>query len=209
MDVGAQQKKLEADGRAQLRHWEHDHHGIGQVVHHAAHHHHHAHHLVHHGGISLGHVFGHGHGLAWFMYRAIRFITHPSTYTIAALVFSALLVLRPWRWIPRRERGEHREPRAGSRRGVGTVYLVHLERAFEGCRHYIGFTRNLDARMMQHRSGDGAQFLRRARAAGVDFDCVRTWKGTTSLERYAKSRGARWLCPRCTTPPQELREGQA
>lgn len=81
----------------------------------------------------------------------------------------------------------------------GTVYLVHLNRRFHHVAHYIGFTEaEVESRLDEHRKGSGAKLLRAARSLGIDFQCVRTWVGTRSVERALKNRkDARSLCPEC------------
>jgi hypothetical protein len=65
----------------------------------------------------------------------------------------------------------------------GTVYLLHFERPFHGpMQHYVGFTRDLDNRLRNHREGTGCVTTRRAFNQGVTFVLARTWPGTPKLE---------------------------
>jgi hypothetical protein len=73
---------------------------------------------------------------------------------------------------------------------------------FRHARHYLGFAATsaiLPRRLRKHATGKGATLLRAARAAGCDFELVRLWPGTRSLERQFKQRKAapRLLCPLC------------
>ena len=87
---------------------------------------------------------------------------------------------------------------------AGTVYLVHLDGglpmdARRTARHYVGWARNVDARLAHHRAGTGSKFLRVAGERGISFDVVRTWPGDRTLERRIKRRrNARRECPTCT-----------
>lgn len=82
----------------------------------------------------------------------------------------------------------------------GTIYLVCLDRPVtEGrpARHYLGWTRDLDSRIAEHQSGNGARLLSVALSRGIGFRVVRTWAGDRHLERRLKKiHGAR-LCPHC------------
>lgn len=85
-----------------------------------------------------------------------------------------------------------------ARRNEGTIYLLHLESPFYHSNHYLGFARDLEARLTEHFKGAGAKFTQAVRRAGIGFNCVRTWKGTRLDERALKNRrDARSLCPEC------------
>jgi predicted GIY-YIG superfamily endonuclease len=79
------------------------------------------------------------------------------------------------------------------------VYLIHLEQPLHHAQHYIGFTNNINRRLLQHWRGKGSPLLRAARAAGIHFDIAFVWYGGTRLlERRLKNRKkARRLCPIC------------
>jgi hypothetical protein len=75
--------------------------------------------------------------------------------------------------------------------------------------HYLGYAKSLTKRLERHRAGDGAQLLRVAIAAGIDFECVRTWPGNRALEKRLKSlRSHRHLCPRCVGADVAARRGR-
>jgi predicted GIY-YIG superfamily endonuclease len=53
-----------------------------------------------------------------------------------------------------------------------TVYLLHFDRPHPefGWQHYIGWTRNLPARILAHRtSSSGSRVARECRRAGIGF----------------------------------------
>ena len=79
-----------------------------------------------------------------------------------------------------------------------TVYLIHFDEPYCHARHYLGSTYNLEARLAEHRAGQGARLTQVIRDAGIDFKLARTWEGGRDLERRLK----RWhkspdLCPIC------------
>ena len=87
----------------------------------------------------------------------------------------------------------------------GTVYLLHFERPYKHARHYIGWTKDLDARLAAHRSGQGARLLAvLLRAHGIGFVVARTWTGATrARERQIKTQGgASRCCPVCGVEPR-------
>jgi len=78
------------------------------------------------------------------------------------------------------------------------VYLIHFNEAYRHARHYMGFTDDLDARLEAHRNGHGARLIEVVNAAGIEWDCVRTWQGGRKFERRLKNRkDTPRLCPVC------------
>jgi predicted GIY-YIG superfamily endonuclease len=89
-------------------------------------------------------------------------------------------------------------------RYLGTVYLLHFDRPYRHARHYLGWARNLDARLAEHGTGQGARLLQVARAAGISWTLARTWPGVTrNRERQLKRMGgAARRCPLCGIDPR-------
>lgn len=86
----------------------------------------------------------------------------------------------------------------------GTVYLLHFDRPYKHARHYIGWTRDLDSRLADHRAGMGARLLAVLREQGIDFKVARTWQGVSrARERQLKVQGgASRCCPMCGIKPR-------
>lgn len=85
-----------------------------------------------------------------------------------------------------------------------TVYLLHFLQPYHHARHYLGKTDNLEIRLAEHRSGQGARLTQVTRQAGISFVLARTWEGGRDLERKLK----RWhkspdLCPICKAQKQK------
>jgi hypothetical protein len=83
------------------------------------------------------------------------------------------------------------------------VYLLHFDRPYHHAQHYIGYDVNVEARVAQHRRGDGShhRLMQVIRAAGIGFEVARVWEGGRELERSLKRRGStRRICPICTPP---------
>lgn len=79
-----------------------------------------------------------------------------------------------------------------------TVYLIHFERKLHHAQHYIGYTANLENRMEDHRTNNGACLLRALNRQKIQWSVVRTWEGGKTLERRLKNwKKARQLCPIC------------
>ena len=88
---------------------------------------------------------------------------------------------------------------------VGEIYLLHFsERTTQGRQHYLGWSRNAEARLAQHRSGRGAGETKKAVAEGLRLTQAQTWKGTPLLERRLKEwsrkgwKGFAGICPLCS-----------
>ncbi len=81
---------------------------------------------------------------------------------------------------------------------VGSVYLVHLSRALNGARHYLGFSTNVAERMRRHKAGRGAPLLAEAAKRGIGFKVVRRWlKRDGYFEQELKRGGIGQHCPMC------------
>jgi len=73
---------------------------------------------------------------------------------------------------------------AESRLPEGFIYLLHWRHRTGRVEHYIGWTRDLEARMRAHASGSGGcPTTRGYRRAGMRGRLVRLWRGTMSDER--------------------------
>lgn len=92
-----------------------------------------------------------------------------------------------------------------SRQGI--IYLIHFDQPYKHAQHYIGWTIDLEGRLLQHASGRGARLLQVIQEAGITWTLSRTWTGGRNRERQLKRRnsGAR-LCPQCGIRPKILRE---
>ena len=88
-------------------------------------------------------------------------------------------------------------------RFLGTVYLLHFDRPYRHARHYVGWAKNVTARLAQHEVGQGARLLQVVRDAGITWTLARTWQGTRNRERQIKSMGgASRRCPLCGIQPR-------
>lgn len=88
---------------------------------------------------------------------------------------------------------------------AGTVYLLHLStKVADHAGHYCGWTRDLQARLEEHRAGRGARLLAVCRERGITFELARTWAGSRQDERRIKrmKAGPR-LCPVCRQQRKE------
>jgi predicted GIY-YIG superfamily endonuclease len=84
---------------------------------------------------------------------------------------------------------------------TSTVYLLHFSRPLHHARHYLGSTSDLDQRLNEHRSGQGARLLEVITDLGISFELARTWEGDRKPERRLKNRhNAPRLCPICSPP---------
>ena len=83
---------------------------------------------------------------------------------------------------------------------IGSVYLVHLARAFNGARHYLGFSTNIPKRLAAHRAGRGTPLLGAATKAGINWRLVRTWRKRDGYyeQELKRNHALADLCPVCS-----------
>lgn len=80
----------------------------------------------------------------------------------------------------------------------GTIYLIHFEVPYKHAGHYLGWAKNLDARIAHHRKGTGARLMAVVNAAGIRWQVAKTWEGDRNEERRMKNRGGSARhCPIC------------
>jgi len=98
------------------------------------------------------------------------------------------------------------------------VYELHFSQRFHHAGHYIGYTSNLEVRLLLHRAGKGAKLTRAVVRAGIAVELVRLWKVESCEEGHVLERrlknwhdGAHW-CPICQHKPidflVQLRQGK-
>lgn len=88
----------------------------------------------------------------------------------------------------------------------GVVYLLHFDRPYKHAGHYLGWTRDLEARLSDHRAGSGANLLAVIKAAGIGFVLARTWSpADRHRERQIKRQGGlSRSCPECGVRPRAV-----
>lgn len=80
------------------------------------------------------------------------------------------------------------------------VYLLHFDRPYYHCRHYLGCTTNLERRLKEHQRGDTPLFAALQRE-GIAFEVARIWYGDWRWERQLKRRkNSPRYCPVCRPP---------
>jgi|SRR6266567_950427 len=78
------------------------------------------------------------------------------------------------------------------------VYLIHFSHPYQHAGHYLGWTKNLTARLRDHQNGNGARLIAVVREAGIDIQLVRIWHGQRDIEQLLKKyKHSSWLCPIC------------
>ena len=90
---------------------------------------------------------------------------------------------------------------------TGTVYLIHFAHPLGNtanphgyAQHYIGYAKGhgLEARIAQHKAGNGAAIMTAVNVAGIPWEVVQTWPGDRKLERDLKRQhNAARFCPIC------------
>ncbi len=81
------------------------------------------------------------------------------------------------------------------------VYLLHFNKPINPNRptqHYLGFTKDLDERIREHRKGKGARLTQVALEQEISFKVAEVWRGDRSLEKQLKrQKNHRRFCPIC------------
>lgn len=87
---------------------------------------------------------------------------------------------------------------------LGTVYLLHFSEPYKHAKHYIGWAKDLTARLERHSAGTGARLIEVIQEAGIEWTLARTWEGVDrNFERAKKRRGgASRMCPLCGIKPR-------
>lgn len=81
---------------------------------------------------------------------------------------------------------------------VGFLYLLHLSRPYRHARHYMGWAKDLDRRLEEHRNGTGARLTQVAVQNGIELILAWASRGTRDDERWMKNKkNAPRLCPLC------------
>lgn len=79
------------------------------------------------------------------------------------------------------------------------VYLICFDRPYKHARHYLGWAKNIDERVREHKNGTGARLLAVIREAGIGWRVVRVWKEADRAveSRFKHSHDRVSLCPIC------------
>lgn len=88
---------------------------------------------------------------------------------------------------------------------MSTCYLLHftapignLDNPRGQAQHYIGCTDDLENRLHEHATGQGARITQVFAEKGIAFILARTWTGTWHKERALKAKKhASRFCPIC------------
>lgn len=86
---------------------------------------------------------------------------------------------------------------------LGIVYLIHFDTPYKHAKHYLGWTMDLNSRLVAHANGQGANLMRVVFEAGISWQLARVWSGTRYRERQLKNQGgASRRCPLCGVRPR-------
>lgn len=89
---------------------------------------------------------------------------------------------------------------------LGTIYLLHFDRPLKHAKHYLGWTRDLESRLADHRAGSGSRLLAACKREGIGFSLSRTWSPPNRhRERQIKNQGGlSRSCPMCGVHPRAV-----
>jgi predicted GIY-YIG superfamily endonuclease len=84
----------------------------------------------------------------------------------------------------------------------GVIYMLHFSAPFGHARHYVGWAKDLEARLAVHGSNGGAKLMWYVHQAGLTWIVARTRAGTRDDERRIKRAGGSVrYCPVCSPTP--------
>ncbi len=91
------------------------------------------------------------------------------------------------------------------------VYLLHFETRLHHAGHYLGYAKDVQARIAEHASGHGARLTQVIAEKGITFTVARIWpRGSRKLERQLKNqKNAPRLCPICRQAAKQKEREQA
>lgn len=85
--------------------------------------------------------------------------------------------------------------------GRAVCYLLHFNERIcptHPCQHYLGYTKDLDSRIREHKVGLGSRLCQVAKERGISFQVAEVWLGNRSLEHLLKrQKNAPKFCPIC------------
>jgi hypothetical protein len=83
---------------------------------------------------------------------------------------------------------------------IGDVYVIHFDKKYYHCLHYIGFTQiGINNRLYLHKTNRGAALLKAVNRAGIDYKITLCFKNVPqSFEfKLKRQKKASNICPLC------------
>lgn len=83
---------------------------------------------------------------------------------------------------------------------IGEVYIIHFDKKYKHCQHYIGFTTiGVKNRIAKHKAGNGAALLRALNTHGVSYNVSVIFPNVPQeFEFKLKSwKNSKKICPIC------------
>lgn len=79
------------------------------------------------------------------------------------------------------------------------VYLLHFSQPYKHAKHYIGWAKFIDERILHHIQGTGARLTQVVSDAGIELIKARVWEGKgKDFERRLKNQHKpQEFCPIC------------
>ena len=82
------------------------------------------------------------------------------------------------------------------------VYILHFDKPISPdhtAQHYVGFTKDIDQRIRQHRKGKGSRFCAVAKERVIKFILAELLIGERDLEKAIKrQKNTKKFCPICS-----------
>lgn len=83
--------------------------------------------------------------------------------------------------------------------GMEGVYLLHFDRPYKHAKHYVGWSSDIESRLLAHKNGRGARLIEVISNEGIAARLVRVWpRRTRRFERQLKRNShIPAACPEC------------
>lgn len=80
-----------------------------------------------------------------------------------------------------------------------SVYILHFSTPLKHARHYVGYAKDVDARIECHRSGTGARITQVCNEQGITYQIARVFKGKgrTFEHKLKRTHKVKVYCPIC------------
>lgn len=79
------------------------------------------------------------------------------------------------------------------------VYILHFNKPYKRCRHYVGYSTDPETRLVEHKTGKGSPLVKAVHDAGIEIQlCIIDKIGTRKSERRIKNqKNSMRFCPIC------------
>jgi predicted GIY-YIG superfamily endonuclease len=79
-----------------------------------------------------------------------------------------------------------------------TVYIIHFDTKLHHAKHYVGYTHNLQRRIILHRKGYGSKLMKAVAESNITWEVAAKFQAGRAVERAIKDqKNTSRYCPIC------------